>query len=172
MKILRMLVALVALLLAGPALAQQKPCSKNDAAAAEKAIERVTCWPMLQKAWQDYKHCDAGPIDELYTDALLRLAVDWKDVSTFAAAVEKDEQYKEFVYRHLKSPAAKDDLDAVYSRAKASCPPKLDKFCADLVEVSRPALAPLPRPTTTMTPASTPAAPTPAPTPTPAPPAK
>jgi hypothetical protein len=140
MKILRIVVPLVALLLAGPAQAQ-KPCSKNDAAAAEKAIERVTSWAMLQKAWQDYKHCDAGPIDELYTDALLRLAVDWKDVATFAAAVEKDEQYKEFVYRHLKSPAAKDDLDAVYSRAKASCPAKLDKFCADLVEVSKPAPA-------------------------------
>lgn len=165
MKILRMLVPLVALLLAAPVQAQ-KPCGKNDAVAAEKAIERVTGWAMLHKAWQDYKHCDAGPIDELYTDALLRLAVDWKDVATVAAAVEKDEQYREFIYRHLKSPAAKDDLDAVYSRAKASCPPKLDKFCADLVEVSRPALAPLPKPTVTMPPASTPASPTPTPAPT------
>jgi hypothetical protein len=164
MKTLRIVVSLMALLLAGLAQAQ-KPCSKADAAGAEKAIERVISWGQLQKAWQDYKHCDAGPIDEQFTDALLRMLVDWKDVSTFAVVYDKDAQYKEFVLRHLNSPAAKDDLDAVYSRAKASCPAKLDKFCAEMAEVARPGspakLAPLPAPA-----AAPPAAPAPAPAPT------
>jgi len=139
MKTLRIVVSLVALLLAGVAHAQQKPCSKSESDAAEKAIDRVLGWPQLYKAWQDYRHCDAGPVDELYTDALLRIIVDWKDVSTFAAAVQKDAQYKEFVTRHLKSPAAKDDLDAIFSRAKASCPAKLEAFCGELIEIVKPA---------------------------------
>jgi hypothetical protein len=167
MKTLRIVFSLVALLLAGLAQAQQKPCSKADAAGADKAIERVVSWGQLQKAWQDYKHCDAGPIDEQFTDALLRLLVDWKDMPSFAAAFEKDAQYKEFILRHLNSPAAKDDLESIYSRSKASCPAKLDKFCAEMAEVARPGspskAAPEPAPTP---------APPPAPAPNPAPTAK
>ena len=135
MNTLRIAVSLVALLLAGVSHAQQKPCTKAESAAAEKAIDRVLGWPQLYKAWHDYRHCDTGPVDELYTDALLRLIVDWKDVGAFAAAVQKDEQYKEFVTRHLKSPAAKDDLDAIFSRAKASCPAKQEAFCGELIEI-------------------------------------
>lgn len=139
MKKFSLAMLLSAFVLCGPALAQQKSCSKPDAAAAEKAIERASGWGQLQKAWNDYKQCDAGPVDEQFTEALLRLIVDWKDIPAFAAAYEKDEQYREFIQRHLKSPAARDDLDAIYSRAKASCPAKQEKFCAEMAELSRPA---------------------------------
>lgn len=166
MKTLRIVVSLVALLLASIAQAQ-KPCTKADAAGAEKAIERVISWGQLQKAWQDYKHCDAGPIGDQFTEALLRLIVDWKDMPNFAATYEKDAQYKEFVLRHLNSPAAEDDLEAIYSRSKANCPPKLDRFCAEMAEVARPAspakAAPAPAPA-----AAPPPAPAPAPVPVPA----
>ena len=101
------------------AQAPKKPCTKAEAAAAEKAIERVVNWPLLQKAVRDFGHCDAGPIDEAYTDALLRLAVAWKDVDAFASAF-KDAEFKQFVVRHLQSPEAKDDLESVYSRSTGS----------------------------------------------------
>jgi hypothetical protein len=125
------------LLVAGAAIAADKPCTKADAAAAEKSIDRVSTWPQLHKAWQDYRHCDKNSIEELYTDALLRLMVDWKNVEALAGTMEKDAQYKEFVYAHLRSPAAKDDLDAVYSRAKASCPKGQEAFCAELAEAAK-----------------------------------
>jgi hypothetical protein len=116
--------------------AADSPCSKAQAAAAQKAIDRVVTWQQLEQAWKDYRQCDAGPVDELYTDALLRLTVDWKNVDALAAAMGRDPQYKDFVHRHLKSTAAtRADRDAIYSRAKASCPAKLDAFCADLAEV-------------------------------------
>lgn len=137
MKMLAMLLAAMAL--SGAALAQQKPCSKAESAAAEKAIERISTWAQLHKAWQDFRHCDAGPTGEQFTETLLRLIVDWKDMPAFVAAYERDEQYREFVVRHLKSPAAKDDLEAIYSRAKASCPGKLEKFCGEMAELARPA---------------------------------
>jgi hypothetical protein len=130
----------VALALAcGAAAAADKPCSKADEANAEKAIERVVNWSALQKAWQDYRHCDSGAVGDVYTDALLRLIVEWKNVDAFAAAVQKDAQFREFVHAHLRSPAAKDDHAAVYSRAKASCPKGMDAFCADLAETVKPA---------------------------------
>ena len=117
----------------------QKVCSKGDSAAAEKAIERVVSWPSLQKAYLDYRHCDTGPVDELYTDALLRLMVEWKNVDSVAGAVAKDADYKAWIHKHLLSPAAAaDDRESVYSRAKASCPAKQEAFCGEIAEITKP----------------------------------
>ena len=53
--------------------------------------------------------------------------------------MNKDADYKAFVVEHLQSPAAKDDLPTIYSRAKKECPKGLDAFCADMADVVKPA---------------------------------
>jgi hypothetical protein len=144
------LVAL-ALMASAPAMAQ-KECSKADAAAAEKSVDRVVNYPGLLKAWRDYGHCDKGPVEDVFTDAILRLMVEWKDVDTIAQDMGRDPNYKKFIHAHLQSPAAKDDRQSIYSRAKVSCPLTQGAFCAELLEVvkNQPAakkddlLAPLP----------------------------
>ena len=134
---MRWIVLLAALAFTAAAVAADKPCTKADSANAQKSIDRVMTWPQLQKAWQDYRQCDSGDVGDTYTDALLRLAVDWKDVNQFADAM-KDPAFKQFVFAHLASPAAKDDRQAVYSRAKANCPSGLDAFCTELAEATKP----------------------------------
>ena len=134
MKACSLLLALAALAL--PAAAQDKPCPKADAAKAEKAIERANDFTQLRKAWADYRHCDSGPVAEVYTETFVRLIVDWKDVDGLVNAT-KDEGFKSFMYKHLKDPAAKDDLESVYSRAKASCPDKHGAFCAELADFAK-----------------------------------
>lgn len=126
-----------AALLALPVHAQE--CAKADAAKAEKAIDLVVNYQQLRKAFQDYGHCDAGPVDELFTDAILRLMVEWKNVEVLAWDVQQDAKYKAFLHRHLMSPAAKADRELVYSRAKMSCPLAQDAFCNELVELIKPA---------------------------------
>ena len=116
------------------AQAQDKPCTKADAAAAEKAIDMVVAWPQLQKAWRDHGHCDSGQAAEVFTDAILRLAVEWKNVDALGEAM-KDPKFKAFGVKHLKSPAAQADHEAIYSRAKASCPPQHAAMCEELAEV-------------------------------------
>jgi hypothetical protein len=133
MKILRIVVCCA--LAAALPVAAQKTCSKADAANAEKAIDRVVNWPGLQKAYQDYRHCDSDAVNDLFTDALLRLMVEWKNVDVVSSAVAKDGEYKNWIHKRLLSPAAKDDRESVYSRAKASCPAKQEAFCAELAEV-------------------------------------
>jgi hypothetical protein len=114
--------------------AQDKACSKADAAAAEKSVDMVVSWPQLHKAWRDYRHCDSGQAGENFTDAVLRLAVEWKNVDALGEAM-KDAQFKAFVVKHLKSPAAQADHDAIYSRAKASCPATQAQLCSELAEI-------------------------------------
>jgi hypothetical protein len=135
---MRIVTILAALLLSGPALTADKPCTKADAANAQKSLDRASNWPQMHKAWQEFRHCDADATADQFTDALMRLIIDWKNVDAFAAATEKDAQFKEFVHAHLRSPAAKDDLEDVYARAKTKCPKGLDAFCTELADASRP----------------------------------
>jgi hypothetical protein len=133
---MRIVPIVAALLICGSALAADKPCTKADAANAQKALDRSSSWPQMQKTWQDYRHCDSEATADQFTDALLRLIIDWKNVDAFAGAM-KDEQFKAFVHAHLQSPAAKDDLQDVYARAKSRCPAGQAAFCAELAEAAK-----------------------------------
>jgi hypothetical protein len=148
MKIACVVIACAALA-AVPALAQ-KECSKADSAAAEKAVDRVVNPRGLYKAFKDYGHCDKPPVEDVFTDAVLRLLVEWKDADALATDVQRDAGFKEFIYKHVKSPVAKDDREAIFSRAKSNCPMTQGAFCAELMEVAKAGgkkddlLAPLP----------------------------
>lgn len=135
---MRIVTLAAALLLATPAFAADKPCGKADAANAQKSLDRAANWAQMHKAWQDFRHCDADATAEQFTDALMRLIIDWKNVDAFAGTVQKDAEFKKFVHRHLQSPAAKDDLEDVYARARTKCPSGQDAFCAELAEVAKP----------------------------------
>lgn len=115
--------------------AADKQCSPAEASRAQKAVDNVMTWGQLNKAWKDWRQCDTGEVADTYTDAMLRLLVDWKNVDAFADNM-KDPEYKSFVEAHLKSPAAKDDLAAIRSRAKMSCPKGQDALCKDLATIA------------------------------------
>jgi hypothetical protein len=137
MKAAHIFIAIVASLTLDAAHAADKPCSKADMANAEKALDRVLNWPQFQKAWQDYRHCDTNKVADDFTDALMRMMVDWKGMESLATAMQKDPEYKKFVYTHMASPAAKDDLEMVYSRARTGCPKGQDEFCAELADAAK-----------------------------------
>ena len=149
--------AVLLLVAACGAAAQDKACTPADEKKAEQAIDRVVNWDLLHKAWQDYRHCDRGAVDESFTEALMRLIVDWKQMETFAKQVEGNREYRDFVHKHINSPAAKGDVDSIYSRAKMNCPKGLDAFCKDIASTAKP-FAGMEMLTTTPAPAPAPAA--------------
>lgn len=121
-----------ALVGAAPALAQQKDCGPAD-----KAVDKVVNPTGLYKAFKDYGHCDKPPVEDVFTDAVLRLMVEWKDADTLATDAQRDSAYKAFLFKHVKSPAAKDDRDSIFSRAKSNCPMTQGPFCAEVMEVAK-----------------------------------
>ena len=163
---LRIAIALSCASFAGFAAAQDASCNKAESARAEKAVDAITGWPQLTKAFQQYAKCDAGAVSDNFTDAFVRLLVAWKDVDG-AADAWKNPELRAFMQKHLKDPNAKEDLDSIYSRAKSSCPAKHEAFCAELADFTRSAegkppakAAPAPAPAAPATPAA--ANPTPA----------
>ncbi len=154
MKKPAIVLAVLAAAFAGAAAAQ-KPCSKSDEVNAQKAIDRISTWGSLNATWKSFRHCDSGAIGEQFTDAILRLVIDWKNVNQLADAM-KDDDYKNFILNHLKSPEAKSDAPDVYSRAKANCPGGLGDWCKEIaaaVHEPPPPKAPTP---VAMPPATTP----------------
>jgi len=110
----------------------QKACSPADMPKAQKAADMVVTWQHLNKAWRDYRQCDTGEVADTFTDAILRLLVEWKNVEALAEGM-KDPEYASFIRAHLQSPAAKDDLKDVRSRATQSCPKGQDAVCKQIV---------------------------------------
>jgi hypothetical protein len=134
--VVRIPFVVAAIVVAAHAAAADRPCGKGDAAQASKALDRVNTWSQLRKGWHDWAHCDTGPTADLFTDAVLRLAVDWKDVGTLAAGMRDDRGYHDFILAHVKG-AAKEDRDVVYSRAKASCPAGDDAVCGEIAAAAK-----------------------------------
>ena len=128
-------VVVAAFVCATGAWGAERACTKADMAAAQKSIDRVLNWTQLRKAWQDFGHCDSGEVGEAFSDALLRLLVDWQDIPALAKAMD-DATFKQFTLSHLRS-APKDDRNAVYSRAKASCPPGQDALCGEIADAAK-----------------------------------
>ena len=138
MKLSRVALSLAFVAAVASVQAADKPCTPADKAKADKGIDNVITWAQMHKAYLDFGHCDTGEIADLYTDALLRLIVDWKNVDAFSAVMQRDAKFKEFVYEHLKSPAAKDDRSAIYSRCSQGCPKGHEAFCTELGAVVNP----------------------------------
>ena len=113
----------------------QKTCSPADMQKAQKAVDLVLTWQGLNKAWKDWRHCDTADVADTFTDAMLRLMVDWKNVEVLAEGM-KDPEYNAFILKHLASPAAKDDLPMIRSRATQSCPKGQDAVCKQLASVT------------------------------------
>jgi hypothetical protein len=88
---------------------------------AQKAADNVVTWQHLNKAWKDYRQCDTGEVSETFTESILRLMIEWKNIDALAEGM-KDPEYASFIQTHLKSPAAQNDVKDVRSRATQSCP--------------------------------------------------
>lgn len=132
---------LLAAAAAFPAAAEQ-PCSD-----ATKAIDRVTTWSALQKAVQDYAHCDKGQIAEFFTEALLRVYISgWPMVADAGPIIEQDAAFKSWLTRRLSNPdLSTQDTAEMRDLAKSSCPKGADKVCGELlsaVEMGRALSAP------------------------------
>lgn len=140
----KILLAAAALAFAGAASAQ-KPCTKADESNAQKAIDKISSWATLNGTWKSFRHCDTGAVGENFTEAILRLVIDWKGVNQLADAMAKDADYKAFIIDHLKSPEAKSDAPDVYSRTKSACPGGLADWCKEIAAAVH---EPPPRPAT------------------------
>jgi len=102
---------------------------------AQKAADNVVTWQHLNKAWKDYRQCDTGEVSETFTESILRLMIEWKNIDALAEGM-KDPEYASFIQAHLKSPTAQNDVKDVRSRATQSCPKGQSDVCKQIVSAT------------------------------------
>jgi len=66
--------------------------------------------------YKDFGHCDAGVVSENFTEAFVRLLVDWKDVDG-AAAANQDPGFHAFMEKHLKDSRPRRTTSKASTRA-------------------------------------------------------
>jgi hypothetical protein len=113
-----------------PAAAQEKPCD-----GAGKAFDAVTSWHALQKAVQDFGHCDKGATGEIVTEAVLRVVIGgWPKVGEAGPILEKDAAFKKWLERKLSSTdLPTQDSAEIRDLAKSSCPKGQGKVCGEIL---------------------------------------
>jgi len=120
-------------------LRDRRPCAEGlqpaDMQKAQKAADNVVTWQHLNKAWKDYRQCDTGEVSETFTESILRLMIEWKNIDALAEGM-KDPEYAGFIQTHLKSPAAQNDVKDVRSRATQSCPKGQSEVCKQIVSAT------------------------------------
>jgi hypothetical protein len=125
MKTIALVIATGGLLAAAHAHAA---CTPAEMQKAQKAADNVVTWQHLYKAWKDHRQCDTGEVADTFTESVLRLMIEWKNVDVLAEGM-KDPEYASFIQAHLQSPAAANDVKDVRSRATQSCPKGQDPLC-------------------------------------------
>lgn len=138
---------LLALSVVAPTGARTKPCTSEDARAAEEATDRAhESWTRLNKQylkWARAMDCDDGAIAEGWSDAVARLlANSWDDLPALARLVKADPDFLPFVLRHISATASTDDLERARANAEARCPPGgHDEICRLILDGVATALA-------------------------------
>lgn len=124
---------IVAFGVSGACHAHVKACSPRDAAAADAAIDDLDSWTKVERAYQQYGHCDDGSIAEGNSEAVARLLVDhWSTLPLLAELAKRDPAFRRFVLRHIDATLDTDDLDKIGALAAAQCPLGSAPLCREL----------------------------------------
>lgn len=123
----------LALLLAATGFAQAVPssqCTADDSKRASDAADKLHNWEAVHKFYKTYLPCDDGGIAEAVSDAITKLLADkWLDFWRLQLAVTVDQQYSEFIVKHIDGTVSIETLQAISKNARDRRPKGYSKIC-------------------------------------------
>lgn len=83
--------------------------------------------------------------DGLYADGYTNLVVGvlatrWPEIDALDELMGRDEEFKQFIFRHIGISAGEDDLRRVLHSAQTSCPIKSTRLCKEIAARCKQAL--------------------------------
>lgn len=114
------------------ALAEKRPCTKEEAQSAEAVAATVNSWAQLKEQFDHYSHCDDGAIAEGFSESVsLLLADQWRDIPQLAE-MRPQPAFREFVLRHIDETAPEERLERIGENARERCPQGLEDLCQEI----------------------------------------
>jgi hypothetical protein len=108
----------------------KKPCTRQEAMAAENDVDNSKNWDSLYKSYQRFSHCDDGAIAEGYSDDVGNLlANNWEEFPKLAKLAHANHGFQRFVIKHVDDTVPADTLKKIYENAKSHCPAGEGQLC-------------------------------------------
>jgi hypothetical protein len=114
------------------AATQERPCSREEAMAAEVEAAALKTWNAVHNAYKKYKHCDDGAFAEGYSWSIMKLlTVHWETISELQP-YWKESGFSAFVIRHIDETYSKEEAKTVTENTMKKCPRHMSHICEEL----------------------------------------
>jgi hypothetical protein len=122
------------------AVAEKKPCNREEAMQAETATDSLKAWNSVYRFYKQFSHCDDGGIAEGVSDAVAKLLANrWGSVIDFVKLASNDKGFENFVVRHVDDTIDwSHDAPLINENARLRCPSSSSRLCKILIARTTP----------------------------------
>jgi hypothetical protein len=114
--------------------AQRPGCDQSAARFAEQEADTLKTWQQIYNSFKRYSACDDGAIWEGYSDSVVKvLANKWSELPHLSILIARDQDFRDFVLRHIDATTDEKDLENVATNASKRCPRDDAKLCEDIL---------------------------------------
>jgi len=108
-------------------------CTREQAIKADEATDTLKSWEAVHDFFKKYAECDDGGIAEGIDDGVAKLlANDWAHIAVLQKLTDADQDFGEFVLRHISMTADSSDIARANKLARNECPPNAKRICKDV----------------------------------------
>jgi hypothetical protein len=130
----RAFIFLLVLLTYAPAETTNK-CTSIETKRARLDAGQLQNWTSVYSSFKRFAHCDTGKVAEEYSYAISRLlAHQWDHVSVLLSLAADDEQFKQFVLRHVNEDIPEEEAQLIIKNSRQHCPADGEWLCRAIVD--------------------------------------
>ena len=108
-------------------------CTLEKGVKAERQTDYLKSWTAVYDFFKEYAECDDGGIAEGVSDAVVKLFIkDWPNIASLQKMTDTDQDFKNFVFRHIDQTADFREVKQIGNLAHQECPQNAQRICKDL----------------------------------------
>src|SRR5690348_2331868 len=112
-----------------------KTCTTAEARHARYEASHLEHWDKAYESFKRFGRCDQGQVAEEYSYAVGRLlAYDWNQVELLLHFSAEDQEFKEFVLRHIDENIPEEETQLIIRNAQQRCPSDGDWLSKSIVD--------------------------------------
>lgn len=112
-----------------------KKCPSVEAKRARIEAGHLQDWNGVYSSFKRFGHCDFGKVAEEYSYTISRLlAHHWEDVESLLPLAAGDEEFKQFVLRHIDEDIPEEEAQLIINNSRQHCPGDGKWLCTAIVD--------------------------------------
>jgi hypothetical protein len=124
------LAAVVTMCVASVCGATTRSCPQKNAAREMSEASTLKTWSEVFNSYKKYKQCDDGAIAEGYSASIASLlASHWTDVDQLIKLTNADQNFRQFVIKHVDETMSPDQGKSIKDSASNNCPANGKRLC-------------------------------------------